>query len=293
MTAVFAFADDHAAADRLAKALNAPLNTIELHRFPDGESLPSLVTRAKAVIIYRSLVQPDAKLMPLLLAADAARRSGAKRLVLVAPYMPYLRQDAVFAPGQPLSRDVIGSLLGTSFNDILTVEPHLHRTAELAPIFAPAQVRSLSAAAPLSQQIGRAGDLLIVGPDAESAAWTSAVAGRLGADHLVFSKTRRGDRRVELELPANAVIKGRRVVLIDDICSSGATLTAAVPLLRKRGAASVEVAVVHALFTGRTLATLRRRGAASVVSTDSCPHPTNRISLAPLLAEALSEEVCK
>jgi ribose-phosphate pyrophosphokinase len=293
VTAVFAFDEDHAEAGRLAQALGLPLNTIGLHHFPDGESMPTLITDAETVIIYRSFVQPDGKLMPLLLASEAALHGGAKRLVLVAPYMPYLRQDAVFAPGQPLSRDVIGPLLGACFDRVVTVEPHLHRTADLGPVFSPGQVTSLSAAAPLASHIGPAGNPLIVGPDAESAAWTTAVAKHLDADHLVFAKIRRGDRSVELKLPRNSNIKGRRVVLIDDICSSGATLTAAVPLLRKAGAASIEVAVVHALFTARTTGTLKRRGAASVVSTDSCPHPTNRIALAPLLAEALIEEVSK
>ena len=109
--AVVAFAEDHAPAERLAAALGIPHHPIHLHRFPDGEALPTVAAGHETVVFYRSLDRPDAKLMPLLLAADALRRGGAEWIVLVAPYLPYLRQDQVFAPGQPLSRDVLGRLL--------------------------------------------------------------------------------------------------------------------------------------------------------------------------------------
>ncbi|MFC3068358.1 ribose-phosphate diphosphokinase [Phenylobacterium soli] len=288
--AVFAFSEDLAPATRLAEALGRPLREIALHRFPDGESLPQVGQGAEVAILYRALEDPDPKLMPLLLAADALRRAGARRLVLVAPYMPYLRQDMVFEPGQPLSRDVMGALLGPAFDRIVTVEPHLHRTSDLTPVFAGRPVTVLSASALLADAIGPAGDPLIIGPDAESAPWAQAVADRLGAGCLVFEKQRYGDRHVRLTLPEDAEIAGRRVAIVDDICSSGGTLAEAVKAVVARGAETTEIAVVHALFDARAEARLMRAGARRIVSTDAVEHPTNAIHLAGLLAGALEQE---
>lgn len=289
--AVCAFEEDAAPAGRLAQALGAPLSAVALHRFPDGEGLPRVISpAAPTVLLYRGLAHPDAKLMPLLLAADALRRAGARRIVLVAPYMPYLRQDEVFAPGQSLSRDVWGGLVGPAFDRIVTVEPHLHRTHDLGPVFAGRPVTVISAAALLARAIGQEGAPLIVGPDAESEPWTAKVAQALATDHLVLTKHRLGDRAVELVLPAAAQVSGRRVALVDDICSSGGTLEAAIRALSARGASVIEAALVHALFDAEAEARLRRAGARRVVSTDSCEHPTNAIALAATLAQALQEE---
>ncbi|HEY8002772.1 MAG TPA: ribose-phosphate diphosphokinase [Phenylobacterium sp.] len=288
--AVYAFGDDHAPAARLADALGAPCRPIGLHIMPDGESLPTVPGGAATALLYRALNRPDGKLMPLLLAADALRRADARRLVLVAPYMPYLRQDAVFRPGQPLSRDVIGGLLGSAFDRVVTVEPHLHRTGDLTAAFKGTPVTVLSAASLLAQHIGKSLSPVIVGPDAESEPWVRRIAEDLEAPWLVGHKVRRGDRKVEIAFESAARVLGRRAVIVDDICSSGATLVAATRGLRAAGAGTIEVVVVHALSREGLGATLRRAGADPLRSTDSCAHSSNAISLAPLLADALSSE---
>lgn len=287
MTArIHAFDDDAGPAGRLAEAMRLGLARIDLHRFPDGESLPTVRDTADHAIVYRSLDRPDDKLMPLLLAVDALRRAGARRISLVAPYMPYLRQDTVFAPGQPLSRDVIGALLGEQIDDLTTVDPHLHRTHDLSPVFAGKPVRVLSAVPAMAKALGPAPDTIVLGPDSESAPWARTLASALGAPFQTLAKTRSGDRLVDLALPDPPLFAGRRVILIDDICSSGATLLLALRRLAEAGAARVDLAVVHALFDAITETRLLAAGAARIVSSDSCRHPTNQVALAPLLAAA-------
>jgi len=286
---VQAFADEAAPAGRLAKALGAGLEVIDLHRFPDGEVLPTARAAAPTTILYRSLDHPDAKLIALLLAADALRRAGARRLVLVAPYLCYLRQDAVFAPGQPLSRDVVLPLIGARFDRVVTVQAHLHRTTDLSAVLgAPAQ--NLSAVPALARLVGGEDRPIVVGPDTESAGWTSEWAAATGGEAHTFRKTRLGDRRVRLEADWLARAKGRRALVVDDVASSGATLAAAVRRLVRAGAGPVDIAVAHALFDRRAEARLRRAGARRIVSTDSVVHPTNEACLAPLLARALKDE---
>ncbi|QUD88704.1 ribose-phosphate diphosphokinase [Phenylobacterium montanum] len=288
---VCAFADQAARAEALASSLKAPFSLIDLHRFPDGEGLPTVGPPAETVLVYCSLDRPDAKIMPLALACDAWRRAGVRRLVLVAPYLAYMRQDKVFAAGQPVSRDVIGEILGCRFDRIVTVEPHLHRTRDIGAVFG-TEVTTLSAARVLADAIGVRGEPpLLIGPDEESARWTAAIADLMDAPHLVLSKTRLGDRRVELSVNEPSALAGRRVVLVDDICSSGATLAEAARLALRCGARSVEAGVVHALFDHSAAEALKAAGLTRIVSTDSCPHPTNVAPLASLLADALAGEI--
>jgi ribose-phosphate pyrophosphokinase len=288
---VHGFAGDAAEVGRLASRLAVPQGLVDLHAFPDGETLPTVpLTSAATVILYRSLHHANDRLVSLLLAADAYRRAGVARLVLVAPYLCYLRQDAVFRPGQPLSRDVVGRWLGGAFDRIITVQAHLHRTADLTDVFG-ARSESLSIAGNLAVLAAGGDRPLIVGPDIESWPLAEDAANRLGTDWVVFDKTRLGDRQVRLSLKAPDKVAGRAVLLLDDVCSSGGTMEQAITLLRQVGAASVDVAVAHALFDSDVQARLRAAGARRILSSDSVPNPTNAMELADVLATALREEI--
>jgi ribose-phosphate pyrophosphokinase len=287
---IHAFAEDEAPARRLADALGTPFRRIDLHTFPDGESLPTVAECGDRVAIYRSLDRPDPKLMPLLLAADALRGRGVRRLVLVAPYLCYLRQDAVFQPGQPLSRDVLGRMFADTFDVIVTVEPHLHRTFGLEQVFPHSRVVALSAAEPLAAALSPLlPGALVVGPDMEAKPWVAALAHLVAGEVFTFAKVRYGDREVNLGAGPGSVVAGRHVVIVDDICSTGATLEAAAQTLRSLGAATIDVVVAHALFDAASAARLRQAGIRKLLSTDSCPHPTNAAPLAGLLAQALRD----
>ena len=286
--AVACFADEAAPAERLAQALGAGLAPVSVHAFPDGETLPRVaVPAAETTVVYRSLDRPNAKLIDLLLAADAWRRAGAKRLLLVAPYFCYLRQDAVFAPGEALSRDVIAPLIGARFDGVVTVQAHLHRTHDLATLLgAPAE--NLWAVEPLAAVLpAYAAPPLVIGPDAESRAWAEAWARRLGGAAATLEKSRRGDRSVSVSAPAPLPAAGRPVVIVDDVASSGETLIQAARLAGAAGAASIDVAVVHALMAPEAMERLAYAGVRRIVSADGVAHPTNAARLAPLLAEAV------
>lgn len=288
--AVHAFADEAAPAGRLAAALGLPLQIIDLHVFPDGESLPTVPPGADRIVAYRSLDRPDAKIMPLLLACDAWRRAGVRELALVAPYMAYLRQDQAFAPGQPISDGVIGALIGERFDHLVTVDPHRHRVKNLAALFR-TPVAAPTAAPALAETFRSQSDgALVIGPDEESEPWAAAFAAALGAEHATLRKVRRGDRDVALVAP-EAAVAGRPVILVDDICSSGATLVAAAQRLRQSAPASLQAAVTHALHGPEVDTALKAAGIARLVSADGCPHPTNAVPLAGLLAGALKDIV--
>lgn len=285
---VAAFAHDAGVARDLARALGVALETVLVHRFPDGETMPVVgYPASETTVVYRSLERPNIKLVDLMLAADAWRRAGARRLILVAPYFCYLRQDAVFAPGEPLSRDVIAPLIGRRFDAVITVQAHLHRTPDLAATLGTRAI-NLSPIEPLAAALPGYDHPLIVGPDVESAAWAKAWARQLGGEAIVLCKTRSGDREVGVEAPG-ADFAGRSVVIVDDIASSGETLAQAAALALRGGAATIDVAVAHALMGLDATRRLRECGVGHIVSTDSVRHPTNAAKLAPILADAVRE----
>jgi ribose-phosphate pyrophosphokinase len=288
--AVLAFADEHAMGQALADALGAPLHLIERHRFPDGELKLTLPPRLPAdVVLLRSLHQPNEKLVELLLTAPAARTLGARRVLLASPYLAYMRQDMAFTPGEVVSQRHVGGWLAEAFDAVVTVDPHLHRIAALDEVMPACQAVSLSAAKALgawiAQQVPGA---LLLGPDEESGQWVRRAAAAAGLDHAVCVKQRFGDRDVEVAMPA-VDVRGRAVVLMDDMASTGRTLIGAARQCGALGAASVDVAVSHALFVGDAMPALRAAGVRHVWSTDCVPHESNVVSVVPLLAGALRD----
>lgn len=282
------FDDELASAQRLAAAAGLTPAPIDRHRFPDGELRLRLPTRlAGHVALLRTLVQPNEKLVELLLAARTARELGARQLTLVAPYLAYMRQDMAFSPGEAVSQRIVGRFLAELFDAVVTVDPHLHRTASLEQAVPVKQAVVLSGAPLLGELIAaRRPRALLLGPDSESAQWVAQAAARCGLEHAVCRKLRHGDKSVEIVLPP-VDLRGRAVVLLDDVASSGRTAARAAQLLQAAGAASVDLAVTHALFAGDALQAIRDAGVAEVWSTDSIAHPSNAVSVAPAMAQAL------
>jgi ribose-phosphate pyrophosphokinase len=282
------------AAQRLAARLGVGLHEIALHRFPDGELRVTVGPAASTVIVYASLDQPNDKLLALLFASEALRRGGAKRLVLVAPYLCYMRQDAAFHEGEAVSQKVIGRLLASAVDRLITVDAHLHRTKDIHDIFPGIEADNLSAMPAIADGLRAGGfdpNTVVVGPDEESQAWVSDLAARLGAQPAVARKTRRGDRSVEITFFDPGLFAGRPALLVDDIVSSGGTLMTCAKALEAAGATTVDAVVTHALFAPELAARLFEAGIRSVKSTDSIRHPSNAIALDAVLGGALRREI--
>jgi len=283
------FEDEQDSALRIAKAGNLTLAKIERHRFPDGEiklRLPEQLP--EQLVILRTLNDPNEKLVELLFIAQTARQLGAQHLTLVAPYLAYMRQDIAFNLGEVVSQRVVGKFLAGLFDAVITVDPHLHRVATLQEAVPVTHAIVLSGAPLLSDLIAaNLQNPLLVGPDEESAQWVAMAAQRHGFDHAVCHKVRHGDQSVAVDLP-DISMKGRQVVLLDDVVSTGHTIAQATRLLLAAGATSVDVAVTHALFAGNALQLMRDAGVGKVWSTDCIFHSSNAVSMATSIADALS-----
>jgi len=260
---------------------------VGIHHFPDGESRLTLPTDLPAkVVIYRSLEQANDRLLELFLLSRALREAGVTQRILIAPYLCYMRQDQAFAPGEVVSQRYVGQLLAEHFDGLITVDPHLHRTPQLqqaVPVDDAITLHASEAMAGFLQAFERP---LLIGPDAESRQWVEEIAQQQGLEFGVASKLRHGDRRVEVNLPQQDY-QGRHVVLVDDVVSSGHTMAEAAQGLLQAGAARVDCLVTHALFAQGAEDLLHHAGIEHIYSTDAIPHPSNCLSLAPLLSRAL------
>ncbi len=284
------FDDERSSAAAIARAGRMNHSSIVRHCFPDGEiKLRLPPTLPERVVILRTLNQPNEKLIELLLAAQCARDLGARHLTLVAPYLAYMRQDIAFLPGESVSQHIVGNFLAGLFDAVITVDPHLHRVASLQEALPVANAIVLSGAPALSDLIAqRRHQPLLVGPDEESAQWLALAASRHGFEHALCHKIRHGDHSVQITLP-DVAVKNRQVVLLDDVASTGQTLAQTARLLLGAGAASVDVAVTHALFAGDALQIISQAGVGEVWSTDCIQHPSNAVSMASPIAAALAQ----
>ncbi|MBS0325658.1 MAG: ribose-phosphate pyrophosphokinase [Proteobacteria bacterium] len=290
-TTVFAFPGNEALARVIAERIDASIGTLFLHRFPDGETYVRLDTDVNdgGAIFICTLNEPDAKLLPLLFAAGAARDQGARRVGIVAPYLAYLRQDTRFKPGEAITSRTFARLVSGTADWILTVDPHLHRYGSLAAVYSIA-TRVVHTAPLISQWVrANVSRPLLIGPDSESEQWVAEVANAADAPYVVLEKTRRGDREVEVSIPDVARHRDRTPVLIDDIVSTARTMIAAIARLRAAALPPPVCVVVHALFAGDAYPTLEAAGATRIVSCNTVPHASNGIDVNEAIADCVRE----
>ena len=289
-TCLLGFPDYATEARNLAEQLHLDYRQVEIHHFPDGESkllLPS--TLPEHLLICQTLDRPNEKLLELMLAAAAAREMGAKSITLVAPYLCYMRQDKAFRPGEVVSQKVIGRFLADHFDALVTVDAHLHRIKQLSQAIPLQLALNLNATGVMGRFLrDNCQQPLLVGPDAESEQWVAAIAKESRLDYCIAQKNRRGDKDVDVRLPEYE-FAGRDIVLIDDVASTGHTLEKAATELVSQAAASVSVLVTHALFVDDACSRLEQAGVNNIWSCDSIPHPSNCLSLAPMLAAGLHQ----
>jgi ribose-phosphate pyrophosphokinase len=286
---LFAMPGNEEMAAKLAAALGAEVGRLEVRRFPDEEAHLRFADEVagKRVVLVATLDRPDAKFLPLAFAAATARELGALDVTLVAPYLAYMRQDRHFEPGDADSAPIFARLLSQSFDGLVTVDPHLHRIKRLEEIYEIPSV-VLHAAPLLSAWIANnVPDAILIGPDGESAQWVGAVAKDAAKPFTVLTKTRRGDRDVEVSIPDVERWRDSTPVLVDDIISTGRTMAETLDHLAQAGMKPAICLGVHAVFAPRAIEDLRRAGAGRIVTTDTIRHETNAIDVSTLLGEGV------
>ena len=276
-------------ADLLAVPLEAERGALDVHTFPDGESYVRHLSpmEGRKVCLLCSLDRPDAKFLPLVFAAAAARDLGCAQVGLIAPYLAYMRQDRRFRAGESVTSVTFAGLVSGQFDWLATVDPHLHRWHALGDIYRiPSRV--VHAASHVARWIASAVDApLLIGPDSESEQWVAAVAADAGAPHVILEKIRRGDRDVQVSVPDVALWRDRTPVLVDDIVSTARTMIETIGHLKAAGMRPPVCIAIHAVFSGAAYDDLLEAGAARIVTSNTIGHPSNAIDITDTIAEAV------
>lgn len=287
---LFAMPGNEEFTNHLTSILGADLGLLETRVFPDCESYVRLGSdvQNRSVVLVCTLDRPNAKTLPLLFTAHAARDLGAYRIGLVAPYLGYMRQDKRFRSGEAITSNSFGRLLSSAVDWIVTVDPHLHRRASISEVYS-IPVAVCHAAPKLSAWIREhVPTALVVGPDVESEQWASAVASDAGVPYVTLEKKRRGDRDVEINFPGLEQWRGRTPVLVDDIISSGRTMEVALRQLAILGFTVPVCLGIHGVFAEDAFERLLAAGASGVVSTNTVPHKSSAIIVSDVVATAIS-----
>ncbi len=263
-----------------------------IRQFPDEETYLKIELDVKGdeVIVVASLDRPNAKMIPLLFFAKTARDLGAKRVSLLAPYLPYMRQDQVFNPGEGITSDYFASLLSNYFDELITIDPHLHRKKSLNEIYTIPTV-VLSAADEIAKWIKHhVNKPILIGPDQESEQWVSTIAQKADAPFVVLEKTRKGDKEVEVSIPHIDQYKIHTPVLIDDIISTARTMIETVKHVKNAKMKSPICIGVHAIFSGDAYHDLLAAGAVKVITCNTIKHESNAIDLSEIIIDYLKHK---
>jgi len=272
---------------KVAQGLKAHYSTIDVQKFPDGEYHLKLRENPShnTVVILNSLSgEPNKKIIETILAGGVARDFGAKKLILVATYLPYMRQDKHFEKYDSFSAKHIMRLFN-EFDKIIAIDPHLHRIHKMSELYSKAE--SISTNNLIVDYIKKRfkGDFEIIGPDAESRQWDSHIAKMLGKKVVILDKTRLGDEEIsQKEKPLGKI---RNVIMIDDIISTGRTLAGAIEMAKHQGAKKITCIGVHGVLVDGADELITRN--AEIVTTNTIFNKYAEIDVSPVIIDALKK----
>lgn len=268
-------------ASRTARALGTEPLLCEFNRFPDGELYLRIADEIENenVTIVQS-TPTDSDLVSLLQLIDACE--GAKRLNVVIPYMGYARQDKKFKSGEPISARAVARCINA--DRIFTV--NIHEKSVLDHFPAPAE--NLDPAKILGEYIGNFGleNPVLVAPDAGAEGLVKNVSSGLGFDYDHLQKTRLSGDTVVIKTK-NLDVTGRHVILVDDMIATGGTMAESIKMLRDQGAVDVHLVCVHPVLARNAALRLFNAGVKDIISTDTLEKAESKITVAPLIADAL------
>ncbi len=285
---IIGFSKSDKLAKSVAKKLKIKYSCLKIKKFPDKETYLKFTTdvKNKNVILFRTLNNPNEKIIEILFAAYTAKDLGAKKVILAAPYLPYMRQDKRFYFGECISNKVIAKLFKI-FDHIITVDPHLHRIKNLRKLFKNSV--AINANSIISDYIkNNIKDAVILGPDAESFQWAEKIARNIGYKAVVLDKKRYNSENVKIILHDPRVIKDKNVIIIDDIISTGHTMIETVKQAKKYEAKSISCICIHGIYAENALSKLKKLKA-KVISTDTIISETSKISVADLISKELKK----
>ena len=282
-------------AKKICDYLELPPGKIEVGRFSDGEVSVKIEenVRGRDVFIVQSVCAPvNESLVELLVMIDAARRASAKRITAVLPYYGYARQDWKERPRVPITAKLVANLItAAGANRVLTMDLH---TPQIQGFF-DIPLDHLFAAPVLIKyfQELNLSNLVVVAPDVGSIKTARAFAKRLHAALAVVDKRRNSPDSVEV-MHLIGEVKGKDVVIVDDLVASGGTLCEAADALKENGARNIYASITHGVLSGNAIENIANSSLEKLIITDTIPLTKEKelkkievLSVASLLGEAI------
>lgn len=278
----------------ISASLDIPLANAHVGRFPDGEIDIKVYDdiRGGDVFVLQPTCPPvNDNWIELLLLLDCLRRASAGRITAVMPYYGYARKDRKDEGRVPISAKVVANTLVDAGADrVLTVDMH----AAQIQGFYDCPVDHMYAKPVLLQAVRDLGieDPVIVTPDVGGIKMARSWAKALGADLAIVDKRRISGSEIAVEHIIGEV-EDRNVIIVDDMISTGGSISEAAKIVRKEGAKVIVLAVSHAVFCGPAVQRLDDCPADKILATDSIPRRGSAprylevVSIAPLLAQAI------
>lgn len=255
----------------IAHSFGTELGNVLFQRFSDGEFAPSIeeTVRGKDVIIVQSTFPPQDNLMELLLLIDAAKRASAKRIVAVMPYFGLARQDRKDKPRVPIGAKLVANLLTAAGVDrVITMDLH----AEQIQGFFEVPVDHLYASTIMIPflEAKNMTNLVIAAPDTGGTKRASAYAKILGCDLAICYKQRKAANQIE-SMTVIGDVKGKDVIIVDDMVDTAGTLCKAAEMMMEHGALSVRAMCTHAIMSGPAYERIQDSVLKELIVTNSVP----------------------
>ncbi len=278
----------------ICKSIGVELGKCTIKPFPDGETFVKIEENVRGEEVF--VVQPTSPptnhhLMELFIMMDALRRASAARITAVLPFYGYARQDRKDQPRVPITAKLVANLLVASgANRILTVDLHAQQIQGFFDI----PVDHLYAAPVMYDYLKKKNltNLVVVSPDAGGIKMAHAYSQVLEAELAIVAKRRKSATEVE-SMAVIGEIKGKNVLLVDDLTETAGTLTSAAALLKKKGAKKIIACVSHAILGSTGIERLRKSAIDELITTDTVQRPAIdgvkivTLSVAGLLGEAI------
>ncbi len=269
---IFTGSSNPGLAGDVCKYLGLPLGGANIDRFPDGEKVIRVEddVRGRDCFVIQSTCKPvDENLVELLIYLDCLRRASAKRITAVIPYFGYARQDRKDEGRVPITAKLVANLITTAgANRVLAIDLHAHQLQGFFDI----PVDHLSGELVLSKHFldMKINNLTVVSPDVGNIKMASRYASHLGGDLAIVHKKRVSGSKVEAQEVIGAV-KGRNILMCDDIIATAGTICGAAKLLKERGADKIYVGSTHGVFAAQAIELLAQSPIDEVAVTDTIP----------------------
>lgn len=258
-------------AQEIANHYGSPLGEVVVTDFSDGEFQPSFeeTVRGQDVFLVQSTMTPTDNLFELLLMIDAAKRASARKIIAVIPYFGFARQDRKDKPRVAIGAKLMANMLtAAGVSRVITMDLH----ADQIQGFFEVPVDHLYASTLFYKEIEKLnnGNLIMAAPDAGGAKRANSYAKKMDTGLAMCHKQRRVANEVT-EMTVIGDVKGKDVILIDDMCDTAGTLTKAADLFMEQGALSVRAFCTHAVLSGPAYERIKNSGLTELVVTDTIP----------------------